>query len=300
MAPFIVGVPRSGTTLLRIMLDAHPRLAIPPETGFLSRLVRLPWLWPAGLGRQRLLAIITRAESWPDFHLDAHTLAEALEGVKPFTLADGLRAFYRVYAARFNKSLWGDKTPLYGRHAYAIARLLPEARFIHLIRDGRDVALSLRTMWFAPSRRVDALAGYWARELQRARRQGKRLKHYTEIRFEALIRNPEQVLREICQFLELEFDPRMLTYHENAAARLGEHEGRTTANGTVSLTKARRQSQQWQTGQPVDVSRIERWRTELDIADAVAFEHVAGGLLRELGYPPATRSTLDRSAGPVT
>src|SRR4029434_6926754 len=138
MAPFIVGVPRSGTTLLRIMLDAHPQLAIPPETGFLSRLVRLPWLWAAGLGRRRLLTIITRAESWPDFHLDAHALAEALDAVKPFTLADGLRAFYRLYAARFNKSLWGDKTPLYGRHAYSIARLLPEARFIHLIRDGRD------------------------------------------------------------------------------------------------------------------------------------------------------------------
>jgi Sulfotransferase family len=298
MAPFIVGVPRSGTTLLRLMLDAHPRLAIPPETGFLSRLVRLPWLWPAGLGRRRLLTIITRAQSWPDFHLDAHALAEALDAVKPFTLADGLRAFYRLYAARFNKSLWGDKTPLYGRHAYAIARLLPEARFIHLIRDGRDVALSLRTTWFAPSRRVDALAGYWARELQRARRQGKRLKYYTEVRYEALLRNPEQVLRDICQFLELEFDPRMLSYYENAAARLGEHEGRANANGTVWLTKTQRQSQQRHTRKPVDVTRIERWRTELDIADAVAFEHVAGGLLRELGYPPATRSTLDSSADP--
>jgi hypothetical protein len=288
MAPFIVGVPRSGTTLLRIMLDAHPRLAIPPETGFLSRIVRLPWLWPAGVGRRRLLAIITRAQSWPDFHLDAAALAEALGAVKPFTLADGLRAFYQLYAARFNKPLWGDKTPLYGRHAYAIARLLPEARFIHVIRDGRDVALSLRTMWFAPSRRVDALAGYWARELRRARHQGKRLKYYTEIRYEALVRNPERVLRDVCQFLELEFDARMLSYHENAGARLGEHEGRTRANGTVWLTKAQRQSQQRHTRKPVDVSRIGRWRAELDVADAVAFEHVAGGLLRELGYPPAT------------
>jgi Sulfotransferase family len=298
MAPFIVGVPRSGTTLLRIMLDAHPRLAIPPETGFLSRLVRLPWLWPAGLGRRRLMAIITRSQSWPDFHLDTHALAEALEAVKPFTLADGLRAFYRLYAARFNKSLWGDKTPLYGRHAYAIARLLPEARFIHVIRDGRDVALSLRSMWFAPSQRVDALARYWARELQRARRQGQSLKYYREIRYEALIQNPEQVLRDICQFLELEFDPRMLSYHEKAATRLGEHEGRTTASGTVWLTKAQRQSQQWHTRKPVDLSRIGRWRAELDNADAVAFEHVAGRLLRELGYPPATRSTLDTSADP--
>jgi hypothetical protein len=285
MAPFIVGVPRSGTTLLRIMLDAHPRLAIPPETGFLSRLVRLPWLWPAGVGRRRLLAILMRAQSWPDFHLDARALAEALEAVKPFTLADGLRTFYRLYAARFNKSLWGDKTPLYGRHACAIARLLPEARFIHVIRDGRDVALSLRTMWFTPSQRVDALARYWARELQRARRQGHSLNYYKEIRFEALIQYPEQVLRDICQFLELEFDPRMLSYHENAATRLGEHEGRTTASGTVWLTKAQRQSQQWHTRKPLDASRIGRWRAELDIADAVAFEHVAGGLLRELGYP---------------
>jgi hypothetical protein len=92
----------------------------------------------------------------------------------------------------------------------------------------------------------------------------------------------------------------MLNYYENAAARLGEHEGRATANGTAWLTRTQRQSQQRHTQKPVDVTRIERWRTELDIADAVAFERVAGGLLRELGYPPATRSTLDSSAGPVT
>jgi len=128
------------------MLDAHPRLAIPPETGFLSHLVRVPWLWPGRLGRRMLLTTITRAPAWPDFHLEAGALAEALDAVRPFTLAGGLRAFYGLYAARFNKSLWGDKTPTYGRHARAISRLLPEVRFIHLIRDGRDVALSLRTM----------------------------------------------------------------------------------------------------------------------------------------------------------
>jgi hypothetical protein len=159
-------------------------------------------------------------------------------------------------------------------------------------------------MWFAPSHRIDALAGYWAREIRRARREGKRLRFYTEIRYEALVRNPEMVLREVCQFLELEFDSRMLSYHETAAERLGEHEGRATANGTVWLTNAQRQSQQWRARNPVDVSRIERWRGEMDLADAVAFEQAAGGLLRELGYPAvdgasqAKTTTLDRSADP--
>jgi len=266
------------------MLDAHPRLAIPPETGFLSHLVRVPWLWPGRLGRRMLLTTITRAPAWPDFHLEAGALAEALDAVRPFTLAGGLRAFYGLYAARFNKSLWGDKTPTYGRHARAISRLLPEVRFIHVIRDGRDVALSLRTMPFAPSRRMDALARYWARELRRARRQGAHLAYYTEIRYEALIRNPEQVLRGVCEFLDLEFDARMLTYHEHAAARLAEHEGRTTATGAVRLTKAQRHEQQRRARQPVDVNRIERWRTELDAADVAAFERAAGDLLSELGY----------------
>jgi hypothetical protein len=149
--PCIVGVPRSGTTLLRLMLDAHPQFAIPPETGFLPRAARLS---PPLFLRTRLFDLLTHfprsAPNWADFHMDASEFQQALWQIRPFTVAEGVRAFYRLYAQHHRKTRSGDKTPLYALEMPAIRRLLPEARFIHVIRDGRDVALSLRKTWFTP------------------------------------------------------------------------------------------------------------------------------------------------------
>src|ERR1700749_1142202 len=112
--PFIVGSPRSGTTLLRFMLDAHPELAIPPETGFLT-------LGPKLKGRgdklrerffQEVVNYPKSSPNWPDFEIPEGTFRAALAEINPFTVSDGYRAFYRLYAARFGKARWGDKTPL--------------------------------------------------------------------------------------------------------------------------------------------------------------------------------------------
>jgi len=124
--PVIVGVPRSGTTLLRIMLDAHSALAIPPETGFLPRLAALDGV--AGDGRAASEAI-TGAETWPDLHLDATTFETEIARLVPCTPADVARTFYRMYASRFGKARWGDKTPTYGTEIDRIAGLLPEGTF---------------------------------------------------------------------------------------------------------------------------------------------------------------------------
>src|SRR5437773_11128912 len=161
--PIIVGSPRSGTTLLRFMLDSHPELAIPPETGFLKRRPKRWW------SRKSLREIFFRAvinypspvPVWPDFEIPEEAFWEALTEITPFTIAEGYRAFYRLYAARFGKSRWGDKTPLYCLDLNAIRRVLPEARFIHIIRDGRDAALSLRRMWFSPGWEIETQAAYW-------------------------------------------------------------------------------------------------------------------------------------------
>ena len=149
--PIIVGAPRSGTTLLRFMIDAHPQVAIPTETGFLTEAPHL-----AGSGdelRARFVEMITafplRAPAWPEFGLSRETFQREIQLIEPFSVAEGYRAFYRLYAARFNKRRWGDKTPVYSLHLNAIEAVLPEAHFVHLIRDGRDVALSWRQTWFS-------------------------------------------------------------------------------------------------------------------------------------------------------
>src|SRR6185369_1116749 len=116
----------------------------------------------------------------------------------------------------------GDKTPGYSRHLPAIGTLLPEASFLHLIRDGRDVALSLRPQWFAPSREIEELAAHWRDGVETARRDGARCRRYLEVRFEALVLDSERVLREICGWLELPYDSAMLDYPARVPTRLAE------------------------------------------------------------------------------
>src|ERR671936_892991 len=107
-APFVVGVPRSGTTLLRLMLDAHTELAIPPETHFLPRLIRVCRQAEARGedSRARVLEFLTGHRRWPDFELDEADVRERLPGQGPLTPGAAARAFYEAYAAGRGKPRW--------------------------------------------------------------------------------------------------------------------------------------------------------------------------------------------------
>ena len=143
--PIIVGVARSGTTLLRLMLDAHRDLSIPPETGFIPTIVQLQ-----SQGEELCRDVfhtITSAPTWEDCNLPSDAFWNALTALAPFTIAEAVRSFYRLYAERHGKLRWGDKTPLYCLHLDTIQAVLPEARFLHIVRDSRDVALSVPHAW---------------------------------------------------------------------------------------------------------------------------------------------------------
>ncbi len=281
--PFVVGVPRSGTTLLRLLLDAHPELAIPPETAFIPMLVREHG--PGPLDPARFVELVAAFETWPDFHMTREELASRSELLAGATLGDGLRAFYALYAERCGKQRCGDKTPDYGLTIDSIAALMPEARFLHIIRDPRGVAASVRPLWFAPSRNLPEIAADWARRVQATREQAGARSSYYELRYEDLLADPESMLREICAFIDLGFDPRMLAAHRAAATRLDEHEGRWRADGTLVISKTDRLAAQRRTLTPPDPARAEAWRTELAADEQEQVAAAAGPLLREFGYP---------------
>jgi hypothetical protein len=286
-AVFIVGSPRSGTTLLRLMLDSHPQLAIPPETGFIPR--TLSCIRGTDTNRQRafcekLINFPRVASSWCDFGISQRELLNELQTLVPFQLDEAIRCFYRLYAARFGKTRWGDKTPNYGSYAPVIQRILPEASFVHVIRDGRDVALSLRNLWFSPGRDMSSLARQWRRDVSLTRKRSAKCRRYIEIRYESLVRGPELELRRICSFLELDFDPAMMRYYERAPGRLSEHGARVRSDGRILATAEERLAQQKLTMIPPDASRISSWKTEMQANEQVEYEAVAGPLLRALGY----------------
>jgi hypothetical protein len=286
--PIIVGAPRSGTTLLRLMVDAHPAVAIPPETHFLpacAELARTP-----EATAEQLIACITRSPeampTWIDFGLADSALAACVRALpSPWSVQNGVRAFYRLYAELHGKARAGDKTPGYVAHIPRIAELLPEARFIHLIRDGRGAMASLREMWFAPSRDVADLARFWRDLVTAGRTAASEGYPVLEVRYEALLETPDIELRRVCAFVDLDFDESMLRYHERAADRLAEHQGRVLPSGEVFLTQEQRLAQQALVREPLQLARKESWRRTLSASDIADFQVVAADLLTELGYP---------------
>ena len=285
-APFVVGVGRSGTTLLRLMLDAHPQLTIPPETHFVPELIRA-----AGKRRatpERLTQLIVSQRQWGDFGLDEAALRDRIAALERIEPAPVVRAFYGLYAERVGKPRWGDKTPIYVEHMREISRALSEARFVHLIRDGRDVALSRIRRALDEPPPVDRIARNWRRRIGAARKQARKLDHYLELRYEDLVTDTEPTLRRICKFAELDYDPAMLDYHRHAAERLEEMAGDLPAQGG----KARRPGSERLAAhalasEPPRKERIAAWREQMSSADTAAFEEEAGDLLDELGYPRA-------------
>ena len=279
-APFVVGVGRSGTTLLRLMLDAHPQLAIPPETHFVPELIERE---RECSGAGELVDAIVAARTWGDFDLDPERLRAEVAEARD--VAGVLRAFYGLCAAAEGKPRWGDKTPGYVKRMRPIARTLGEARFVHLIRDGRDVALSRLRRGMGEDKPIADVAELWRRRIENARRQARRLRgRYLELRYEDLVAEPEAALRRVCELVELEYEPAMLGYHERAAERLGELGDLPAEGGRRPRDRGERQAAHALAAGPPTERRTEVWRTEMSGPDRAAFEAVAGRLLTELGY----------------
>jgi len=280
--PIIVGVARSGTTLLRLMLDAHRDLSIPPETGFIPSLVQLHS--QGEQLRRDAFRTITSAPTWEDCNLPSEAFWNALTALAPFTTAGALRTFYRLYAERHKKPRWGDKTPLYCLHIDTIQSVMPEARFLHIIRDGRDVALSVRGLWFAPGNDIATIARDWCSRIETARRFGRQCQYYLEIRYEDLVAQPVTELHRICIFLELPYDTNMECYFTGARQRLEEVKTRRSKDGTIVITQAERLFIHRFTSSPPEPTRVFRWKREMCVDDRVTFTRVAGPLLCTLGY----------------
>jgi hypothetical protein len=280
--PFIVGVARSGTTLLRMLLDTHPQMAIPGETHFIPHAART-WR-TAGNPVQAFLDYVTSDPHWPDFQLDANRFASQLLS-EAHDFESALDVFYASYAARFGKPRWGDKTPPYLDRMSDIARWYPPAHFLHVIRDGRDVALSVKDQPFGPNS-VKEAARNWARRLAGARQQADKLPNYLEVRYEDLVQRTETELRRVCAFIGLDYTPVMLRYDERARARLAEEcRDLLLPDRGITISGEDRMRIHHRVLGPPDASRIGRWRNAMSAREKRQFSAIAGDVLTALGYP---------------
>ncbi|MGB3097759.1 MAG: sulfotransferase [Solirubrobacterales bacterium] len=286
--PFIVGVTRSGTTLLRLMLDAHPELAIPPETHFVPQLIKTTK--KGGVSCEEAHGVVTGHRQWGDFNLDSGELLRrycALDRIDPEST---VRTFFELYAEREGKPRWGDKTPNYVKRMRQIQRTIPEARFIHMIRDGRDAALSRFKRLLKEPPPMDTVAERWVKKIERARADGEHLDHYLEVQYENLVRDTESELIRVSEFLELPWDPAILRYYERAEERLAEMvRDLPGEEGKPTRPADHRREAHLLTSKPPDPSRLARWKEDMDPKQNEIFESVAGDLLAELDYEVVSR-----------
>lgn len=269
---FIVGCGRSGTTLLRLMLDSHPDLAIPGESHFIPTLwrARRHYVTKGALDVDRLVEAILQAREFRLWEVPEDAARQRVRDMRPATFGGVLAAVYLAYAEQHGKRRWGDKTPSYVRIMPLLDQLFPGARFLHIIRDGRDVALSYLSVPWGP-RDIWTVARKWHRDVSAGRQAGGVLGpgRYMEVSYERLVQDPGGTLEGVCAFAALPFDERMLRYHREADHRLEAPAGE--ARFHASVTKA-------------PTTGLRDWRTQMSPGNVASFEAVAATLLAELGY----------------
>jgi hypothetical protein len=132
---------------------------------------------------------------------------------------------------------------------------------------------------------MEQIARRWRHRINRTRRAAQKVEHYTEVHYEDLVSDTEGKLREICELIELEYDPAMLSYHERAAARLEEIARPLEAEDEKrGLTADSRVEAHALTSEPPRADRVGMWRKDMDPADLAVFREHGGELLTELGY----------------
>jgi hypothetical protein len=272
---FVIGCPRSGTTLLQLMLHSHPRIAVPAETRFVLQayLARCEFGDLRDSDNRRALAewITGRRETkFHDLGLDADAVAaEIVDG--PPTLGSALGLVFRAYARRFGRPRWGDKRPSYYRHAGTLLRMFPDAQFVHLVRDGRDCVASLLEMpWFKQDV-YHAICG-WRESIDTGHRLAARLgpDTYYELQYERLVADPADELIRLCTFLGEDFDPAMLRPQDIA-----------------ELTVPKQKRWHDRTRSAVDQGRIGSWAQRLEPWEIGLAEAAFGDRLGEYGYEPS-------------
>ncbi len=267
--PVVVGCGRSGTTLLRTMFSSHPDLAMSVGQYPLDLWrVRARYEREGGFDLARFAEDLLAVRQFVDMGIDPERLRASLHGVQSVGYGEAWRRVLALYAAAKGKHRYGHKNPGFVEHLGTVASWWPEARFVHIHRDGRDVALSMVEQGWGPNN-VAGAARWWATRVAAGRRGGDALgpDRYLEVRYEELVADPEAALRRICRFVALEYRPEMLGYQHEALESIPERFRHRHGH----LTEAPRLG-------------IRDWRRDMPARSVGVFEAVAGPELSTLGY----------------
>jgi hypothetical protein len=284
---FIVGAPRSGTTLMAVLLDRHSKIAIGPETQFFTEFIPQNWTGKTPETHEQLVDSALAFKRIADFNFDREQLLNHFRNYE-LTLPNLLRSIIEVHAIRTSKWRPGEKSPHHLQHIPIILHHFPDAKVICVLRDGRDVVRSLLdTPWAIPNnpRRLRLFCIRWNDAAEQTLYYQKTLSpdRFMTVKFEDILRQPRSKLEQICAFLGEEFE---LTQLEPAQP----------SNVIPGWEK------QWKSkaSEMLDPGRIEAWRKSADQKQIWVMNSMMGNMLERMGYvdtklegcPPLTRAKL--------
>ncbi|MGO9012164.1 MAG: sulfotransferase family protein [Bryobacteraceae bacterium] len=264
---FLVGCPRSGTTLLRDLLRSHPNLTFPPESRFIPRLYRA---FGDPSSDEQAWQLAGRILKTPRLALRWGITVHERDFAGCRSFSEVTRRLFEIWAAKEGKPRWGDKTPHYVRNIPLLLRLFPEAQVIHIVRDGRDVVLSWLRTRLEPGNLYVA-ARLWKEMVKQGRQDGALLPSgtYFELRYETLLAEPEATMRSVCEFLGEPYAAVVLFPNRI----------------TLELRRTARELSDPAFADSIVSDNAGAWRSGMSLRERTLFESVAGGLLSELGYP---------------
>jgi len=276
---FIVGAARSGTTLLQYMLRSHPDISLPTAEShffipFYKKRNSFGDLEKEGNIQLLLEEIYQSKQSFFDndvhgIKFDAKVLAKTFHQQKISTLPEIISGIFLENAHAEDKKRWGDKTPYYILHLDTILEMFPDAQIIHLIRDGRDCAISmLERKWDLKIFNTYHAAYIWDRYVTKGKNFGsKHPESYFEIRYEDILNQPEASIKRLCDFLKIEFNDSVINFKKSDGS-----------GKTALLTK------------PLKKSNQAKWKSKMTKKQLAIFESLAGNTLKSSGYELTSNS----------
>ena len=273
---FIFGNPRSGTSLMSKLLNSHPRIAIPFESHIYNTFYR--WLRYYGdlknsSNRERLVDDIFSTDPIADWY-PYPDRKETLKAIKKHDFHGVFEAIMLAWTQRQGKQRWGEKTPTHIFYSEEILSGFPDLQVIHIVRDGRDCALSWRKSRVGPKNIYSAAQG-WIKHLEAIEALKAKLdpSSFLEVRYEKLLSNTPEILQNICSFLKEDYSPEMLKFYKDGGSY------RTDKQNLKNLK------------QPIISSNSEKWRTEMTENELRIFEAIAGHKLEDYGYSRELKSS---------
>jgi hypothetical protein len=277
---FIGACPRSGTTLLRSMLNNHPDLAVPAETDFVIPV----WLARGSYGdlrnprnRRRLAEWIMDTPGHGGRRIRAGGIErdEAVERVSASapTLGSVFASCFQIYADVHGKPRWGDKRPAYCNYLDMLFALFPHAQYINLVRDPRAVVSSLTQIdYFPGDDALEAGTAMWEATVHNVDRAARDLHpdQLLDVRYEDMVANPAGVLSAVCDFAGLrggDTIEQMISGERGGKFREGWHE---------------------KLSEPVSTVNVASWSKRLEPAEVALIEHAVPGQMERFGYERAT------------